>query len=102
MKHKDDRRTLVELGSGKTWKVGKIVIAEKDCKLGDHYHMRKIETFMLVKGRAIMRLDDDFFIMELLKQYDVPALHNHSFEMTKGSILVGLASKEFNPKDDYR
>jgi hypothetical protein len=48
--HEDDRRILTSI----PYKEGeiKIIVAKKDCVLGNHYHKIKTEEFRLVDGVA--------------------------------------------------
>ena len=41
--HEDARRRLIEWAEGE-FKVCKVVIAESDCVVGDHYHLKKDEV----------------------------------------------------------
>lgn len=100
MKHEDNRRILTEFGNGKDWKVCKVIQTKEDCVLGKHYHREKDESFMLVRGKGEVKITKQFEDMELFKEYYVPAGTIHEFYLTKGSILVGLCSKEFNPNDE--
>lgn len=99
--HTDKRRTLTEFGVGKTWKVCKIIATKEDCVLGRHYHKRKDESFMLVAGQGRIKIGDQLFTMKLFEEYFVLRYIKHEFTLTKGSILIGLCSEEFDPNDDY-
>lgn len=100
--HTDERRTLIEFGNGKDWKLCKIIKVKRDCILGKHYHKKKDESFMLVKGKGWIKIGSIQNDMELFKEYLVPANIIHEFSLAKNSILIGLCSKEFNPGDDYQ
>jgi len=107
--HTDERRTLIEFGDNGNWKLCKVVEVKKDCILGKHYHKEKDESFMLVSGSGTIQVDSPNEIvphirekMKLFKEYFVPANMIHEFSLTKNSILIGLCSKEFDPKDDYQ
>lgn len=100
--HTDNRRMLTEFGNGKNWKVCKIIEAKEDCILGKHYHKKKDESFMLIKGTGeIKTAGGNPHKMQLFEEYFVPAYIRHEFFLIAGSILIGLCSEEFNPKDDY-
>lgn len=106
--HTDERRTLVEFGNNRNWRLCKVVETKEDCILGKHYHKKKVESFMLVSGSGTIQIDTANEIvphvketMELFKEYFVSNNMLHEFFLKKGSILIGLCSKEFDPNDDY-
>ena len=101
MKHEDNRRALTEFGNGRTWKVCKVIEAKENCYLGNHYHKKKDESFMLIKGDGEIKTGGNSHKMQLFEEYFVPAYIRHEFFLITGSILIGLCSEEFNPKDDY-
>lgn len=100
--HKNEKRTLTEFGEGKIWKVAKVIKMRKDDVLGNHYHKLKDECFMLVSGSGNMSIRGKKQKMILFNEYFVNKNDVHSFELKKGSILVGLCSEVFNPDDDYK
>lgn len=103
MIHEDQRRKLIDWGGGKIWKSAKVVIAKEDCILGNHYHKKKHERFMLVAGEGTIILRDKIEEeIEIGKIYDIEPNAKHAFQLKKGSILLGLGTTEFDPEDEYR
>lgn len=96
MTHTDDRRTLED------WPEAKIITTKKDCVLGDHFHRIKTEKFILTSGEATMRVDMSTIRMERGELYTVNPGQRHSFDIKKGSVLIGLCSHRFDPTDDYK
>jgi dTDP-4-dehydrorhamnose 3,5-epimerase-like enzyme len=100
--HTDERRTLVEFGNGTDWKLCKVIKTHKDCVLGNHYHKKKIESFMLVMGSGTIKIDNSTKEMELFKEYFITQNIMHQFDLAKDSILIGLCNKEFDLQDEHR
>lgn len=94
--HDDDRRELVSFPEAK------LITARRDATLGNHYHVKKTERFILISGRAVMMLGQEETEMEIGKLYTVPPVTPHSFRLTAGSRLIGLNSTVYDPSDDYR
>jgi mannose-6-phosphate isomerase-like protein (cupin superfamily) len=99
--HEDDRRSLVEMQSG-TFRTCKVVIAKKDCTLGNHSHAKKDEQFLLVAGTAynVKIGDDEWKYVYAPYEWFVPMGAFHSFDLAEGSIMVGTATREFDPEDE--
>jgi hypothetical protein len=54
-------------------------------------------------GEATLTIQDKEPVsMEIGKIYTVNPGEMHTFDIKKGSILIGLNSKEFDPSDDYK
>ena len=70
--------------------------------LGDHYHKVKTEIFILVSGYAILTINSHVRVMEIGKLYPVLPGNRHTFDLTAGSVLIGLCSHEYDPEDDYK
>lgn len=98
----DHRRALSEFGNGGTWKVCKYLEITEDCLIGDHYHKNKDESFFLAKGSGTVNLSSFAYPVEAPCFIDVPRGIYHSFNLEKGSILIGLASEEHDPNDDHK
>jgi len=96
MIHVDDRRTLED------WPEAKIITANKDCVLGDHFHRIKTEKFILTSGEATMKVDLSTIRMERGEVYTISPGQRHSFFVKKGSVLIGICSHKFDPTDDYK
>ena len=101
-KHEDDRRSLIELTNGE-YKACKVVVAKRDCVLGDHYHQGKDERFLLVMGHAteVVLGDEVLRGVESPAEWRVPRGTYHRFTLTAGSVLVGVMSEAFNHADDF-
>lgn len=94
--HEDARRTL------QTFAEGKLITAKTDTVLGGHFHKRKTERFVLISGSAKITVDGKTFGMAPATIYEVKPGELHSFEMTAGSVMIGLNSEPYDPADDYR
>ena len=99
MTHEDDRRILTSI----PYKDGeiKIIVAKEDCRLGDHYHKIKTETFRLLEGEADLFIDELEWIMHIGESYLVQPNDKHSFNIKKDSILFCICSHPYSEKDDY-
>ena len=100
--HTDNRRTIAEFGNGGNWKLCKVIKTKEDCILGNHYHKKKDESFMLIEGTGHIKIVEWSSVMELFKEYFVPANIRHEFHLTKNSVLIGLCSHEFDSEDECR
>ena len=94
----DYRRIIYEFGINTTWKVCKVIVAKANCVLGRHYHKKKTESFMLVSGSGTLNNLE----MQLFKEYRIYPGDKHKFELAKDSILLGLATRLHDMKDDYK
>lgn len=97
MIHTDKRRTLED------WPEAKIITANEDCHIGGHYHKLKTEKFILTNGSGSLSIDRGYYqniaIGELITIYP---FEYHSFKLTKGSVLIGICSNQYDPTDDYK
>ena len=100
-KHEDDRRSLIELTNGE-YKACKVVVAKRDCVLGDHYHQGKDERFLLVMGHAteVVLGDDVLRGVDAPAEWWVPRGTYHRFSLTAGSVLVGVMSETYEEGDE--
>ena len=99
--HEDNRRKLIEWVSDYPIRACKVVVAKKDCVVGEHYHKEKDEIFYLLNGNGEVILDGK---AEKLNEGDVVFVSRnikHSFALDNNSILLGACSKPFDPNDDY-
>jgi len=100
MIHEDERRILED------WPEAKTITAKEDCVLGNHYHKLKTEKFILIQGEGEIKLDTGFGSikrkMKIGRLYTVMPFQQHTFTLTKGSVLIGLCSEKFDPSDDYK
>jgi mannose-6-phosphate isomerase-like protein (cupin superfamily) len=99
--HEDDRRKLIEFGSG-TFKVCKVAIAKQNCALGDHHHRNKDEAFLLLSGHAerVLIGQQEWADVPAPFTWSVPRGSYHRFQLRAGSVLVGLATEDFDPTDE--
>lgn len=95
--HEDYRRRLHSFPEAKLLEI------KEDCVIGEHYHKIKTEKFILCEGEAnllIRGLDPQ--AMKIGKIYTVLPEQHHSFDIKANSVLVGLNSTSYDPKDDYK
>lgn len=98
----DERRKLSEFGNGGTWKVCKVLEFKKDAWVGNHYHKNKDEMFLLLEGSGTFVIDKKTFGKNAPYSVLVSAGQYHSFKLTKGSVLICLASELHDPNDDHQ
>lgn len=76
---------------------------------GNHFHLRKVERFLVVSGKAIIRLrkvlTDEVISYEVtgdeLKAIDIPTLHTHNISNVGNEPLLTLfwAGEHFDPNN---
>lgn len=100
--HEDERRKLIEWIQNDTFKTAKVVIAKGNQVVGNHYHLKKDEAFLLLSGKAKRVIIGDMEEKDILplKKWYVPRGTYHLFELAEGSILLGVASEPFNIEDE--
>jgi len=98
----DNRRKLFEFGNGGTWKVCKVLEIKEDSTVGNHYHKKKDEMFVLLRGEGTFLLDGVEVDRSAPFSLFVERGKYHAFELKAGSILLGLASETHDPTDDYK
>jgi mannose-6-phosphate isomerase-like protein (cupin superfamily) len=98
----DHRRKLSEMGEGGNWKVCKVLEVKEDCRVGDHYHKRKDEMFLLIEGSGTFIISDEWSMHTAPFSVFVPRGTYHAFILKKGSVLIGLATELHDPIDDYK
>lgn len=101
MRHEDQRRLLIEFGGGRNWKACKFIVVKQDCVLGDHWHDQKDECFLIV-GDGLCYVGDKIITTSGATVIEVPKGTWHKFELKDGALIIGLASEEFDPKDDHK
>ena len=95
--HEDHRRRLHSFPEAKLLEI------KEDCTIGNHYHKIKTEKFILCKGEATLLIKDgETTPMQIGKIYTVLPEQHHTFNIKASSVLVGLNSMPFDPKDDYK
>jgi D-lyxose ketol-isomerase len=99
--HEDDRRRLIEFGQG-PFAVCKAIVAKDGCALGNHYHTRKTENFLLLSGRAVRVVigSEESENVAAPQEWTVPPGTFHAFYLEPGAILIGTATAEFDPTDE--
>ncbi len=102
-KHEDSRRLLLEWANG-DFKVAKALIAKAGCVVGDHYHKHKDEHFLLLSGRANRVVIGDWQRenVDAPVVLDVPRGAYHLFDLSEGSVLLGVGTAGFDPKDEIK
>ncbi len=105
--HRDQRGWLSEFV--KSYETGQIFISKTlpGITRGNHWHQRKVEKFLVIQGRAHIRLRHvqskeiiDFIVSdEKLEVIDIPPGYTHSIENIGTSELITLfwASEIFDP-----
>ena len=98
MLHRDDRGSLFE--AVKTWNGGQTFLSttRPGITRGNHFHFRKVERFLVVRGEAVIRIrrlfDDtvrEFPVSGERPAYvDIPTLHTHNITNTGGGELLTL------------
>lgn len=103
MIHDDERRTLIDWSDSLPIETCKIVISKKEAVLGEHYHKKKTERFMLIRGKATLEFDDGT-VLHMLPYIAINVLpmQRHKFTVEKDSILICLVDKTYDPDDDYK
>jgi len=99
--HEDSRRKLIEWSGGM---VSKALVAKHDCIVGDHHHRNKEERFLLLSGIARIAIigSDRQESVVAPREFIVPPNTYHLFDLAEGSILLGVASQEFDPNDEIK
>ena len=96
--HKDNRRTLYEF----EYPVTKILEIHEDCVLGNHYHKKRTEVFVLLKGSIVATLNGVDQEMKPFEPLKVEPEVMHTFKAKEGSILLEFATRFYDPTDDYK
>jgi mannose-6-phosphate isomerase-like protein (cupin superfamily) len=101
--HEDARRLLIDYATG-DFKAAKVVEMKVCGTVGDHYHRRKDESFLLFKGRASRVLIGDSlqFNVNAPAEFYVPRGTYHAFDLDAGAVLLGTATAEFDPQDEVK
>lgn len=94
--HSDDRRDLT------TFPEAKLIEAKRDTIIGQHFHVKKEERFLLSKGQCDIVIDGARSPMLIGEIYTVSPGEYHEFHIKRGAVLVGLNSQPYDPADDHR
>ena len=101
--HKDARRAISEM-NGSNFSLQSFEIFQS-IPLGNHYHERKTETFLLIEGSGEL-VTQDITQKKVLRQ-DIeqgaviriePGIA-HTFVLAPGSKMIGYSSTPFDPND---
>lgn len=103
--HTDIRRTLMEY-NGEDFAVTAIAVHQR-VPLGNHYHEKKTETFVITKGRGVVftkSIDDSAAQIEAVSLHEgvvvhVPPRTAHTFILDPGSTLTCYSSARFDEDD---
>lgn len=97
--NEDKRRRLT------AFREGKLLEIKEDCEVGKHYHKIKTEYFVLCKGEGYVEIinSEEMSISNLIigELITILPLTNHKFSLKAGSVLIGLCTHPYDPKDDY-
>ena len=107
--HEDNRGSLFEAaradGQGQVF----ISTSRPNITRGEHFHFRKVERFLVVQGKAIIRMrrlfTDEVVAYEVNGDHpqaiDIPTLHTHNISNVGDGPLLTLfwAGEHFNPDD---
>ena len=93
---------LIEWISDTPFRSAKVVVAKSQQAIGRHYHRNKDEIFLLLSGRAVRAVvgGDVSANVEAPAKWEVPAGAYHEFELEAGSVLLGAATRPFDPEDE--
>lgn len=99
-KHEDNRRTLIEWIANSPITTCKVLIVKEDCELGNHYHLKKEDTFYLLKGSGTYRIGETEGELKegdcLKANIHIP----HTFTLKAGSILLEASSTPYDKEDE--
>lgn len=101
-KHEDDRRILIEWLSDYHIRNCKAIIIKKDCELGNHYHNKKIDNFLLLKGSGTYKIGNKSGKIKAGDCMRAMPKDVHIFKLKKGSILLEASTTPFNKKDEIQ
>lgn len=108
--HQDQRRTITEAVLPNGGAVQQFEV-HSQCVLGNHYHTRRTETFVVMQGVGILitqQLHPDGRPMTAAPQstalapgsvVHVPPYTAHAFILSSGAVMVCYSSHAYTPKD---
>lgn len=101
--HEDRRRKIIEWASGQ-FRVAKALVAKAGCVVGDHYHRNKDEEFLLLSGSASLVVvgGQSWRDVPAPCKWIVPRGHYHRFELSEGSVLLGVGTEEYDEADEIK
>ena len=108
-KHKDDRGFFVELVRASTSGQSSYSTTFPGITRGDHYHTRKIERFIVIRGKACIKMrkvNSDEVVEynldgETPSYVDIPVWYTHNITNVGGSELITLfwINEPYNEED---
>lgn len=101
--HSDNRRTIFDWASG-NFKSAKAVIVHEEIAIGDHFHFKKTEEFLLLQGEFLELQIGTKILYNISAPYKIilPPQTYHRFVCTPGSILLGTATELFDETDEIK
>lgn len=96
--HKDNRRSLYEW----EYPVTKVIHTHEGCIVGNHYHKKRTEVFVLLAGSGTALMDGEFFRIQPFNDMIALPGKAHSFSLDANSILLELSNQPYDPSDDYK
>jgi mannose-6-phosphate isomerase-like protein (cupin superfamily) len=99
--HEDNRRCLIEWATGE-FRECKAATMKQDGVLGNHWHARKDEVFLLLQGHAsyVKIGDDEWNDIAAPFTWEVPCGTYHAFHLKAGSVLLGAATELYDKSDE--
>jgi mannose-6-phosphate isomerase-like protein (cupin superfamily) len=84
---------------------GKLLELNKGCKCSLHYHINKIETFYILKGKVEITLfydlDTRVLVLKEGESIDIPRFLAHSFRGLENSTILEISTYD-DPSDSVR
>lgn len=102
--NEDDRRILLEWIEDTPTKTAKVVVGKNGTAVGDHYHKKKDEIFLLVLGKAkrVIIGDKEEKDVGAPRKWFVERGTYHLFELDVGAMLLGACTEKFDPLDEIK
>lgn len=102
--HEDARRVVIDWANGSFKSAKAVVVKDSRVPIGCHYHRNKDERFMLLQGFAdrVIIGGQRWEGVASPCVWDVPRGSYHEFHLQAGSILLGVASEEFDEADEIK
>jgi len=99
--HNDERRIL------QSFPEAKLIETHKDCELGNHYHKIRDEYFVLLDGKGTATIGSESngeitMNMRIGRMVHVKRGTPHTFNLSKGTKLLGLSTHPYDPSDVYK
>jgi len=84
-----------------SYKVKRIVV-KRGHRLSDQYHNKRDENWVIVQGRALVKIDDDYRIYEVGESVYIPrfAPHRVKCESDEDLVFIETQTGEYFGEDD--